>query len=269
MDALQERLGRPEIEFYPRRELPEPDGLPGGGPPPPLSPTHPDHARPTTIPASPPSTTCPGDRGRAPPRAHGGGVRLVRDHPVNLDRLARGKPPANAIWLWGQGNAPSLPKFRVVHGLKGAILSAVNLVRGVGILAGWDRIDVPGATGYLDTDYAAKGRDGVAAWRTTTSSASTSRPPTRPATKAGPTPRSRPSSGSTGRSSARSAGRSTPTAAGSSSRPTTPPSSGPRPTTGPGSPGPWRAPASPDRVAPTTRPPPSKPAAPPSNEDSS
>jgi 2,3-bisphosphoglycerate-independent phosphoglycerate mutase len=51
----------------------------------------------------------------------------------------------------------------VLHGLKGAIISAVDLVRGVGLLAGWDRIDVAGATGYLDTDYAAKGRAGVAA----------------------------------------------------------------------------------------------------------
>jgi 2,3-bisphosphoglycerate-independent phosphoglycerate mutase len=59
--------------------------------------------------------------------------------------------------------APRLPKFRDLHGLKGAIISAVDLVRGVGILAGWDRIDVAGATGYLDTDYAAKGQAGVKA----------------------------------------------------------------------------------------------------------
>jgi 2,3-bisphosphoglycerate-independent phosphoglycerate mutase len=56
-----------------------------------------------------------------------------------------------------------LPHFVDVHGLRGAIISAVDLVRGVGVLAGWQRIDVPGATGYLDTDYAAKGRFGVEA----------------------------------------------------------------------------------------------------------
>jgi 2,3-bisphosphoglycerate-independent phosphoglycerate mutase len=89
------------------------------------------------------------------------GSIAVRNHPVNLVRLAAGKRPANAIWLWGQGKAPTLPKFADVHGLKGAILSAVDLVRGVGVLAGWDRVDVPGATGYLDTDYAAKGRYGI------------------------------------------------------------------------------------------------------------
>ncbi|HEV3168334.1 MAG TPA: cofactor-independent phosphoglycerate mutase [Isosphaeraceae bacterium] len=88
------------------------------------------------------------------------GVELLKDHPVNRARIAAGKRPANAIWLWGQGQAPQLRKFQDLHGLKGAILSAVDLVRGVGLLAGWDRIDVPGATGYLDTDYAAKGRVG-------------------------------------------------------------------------------------------------------------
>src|SRR5262249_20701305 len=61
--------------------------------------------------------------------------------------------------------APRLPKFYDLHGLRGAIISAVDLVRGVGMLAGWDRIDVPGATGYLDTDYAAKGRAAVEALR--------------------------------------------------------------------------------------------------------
>jgi 2,3-bisphosphoglycerate-independent phosphoglycerate mutase len=89
------------------------------------------------------------------------GSELVRDHPVNRARIAGGKRPANAIWLWGQGRAPSLPRFADLHGLRGAIISAVDLVRGVAVLAGWDRIDVPGATGYLDTDYAAKGRYGI------------------------------------------------------------------------------------------------------------
>src|SRR5581483_6182286 len=67
------------------------------------------------------------------------------------------------IWLWGQGRAPSLQPFAEIYGQRGAIISAVDLVRGVGVLLSWDRIDVPGATGYLDTDYAAKGRYGVAA----------------------------------------------------------------------------------------------------------
>src|SRR5579875_2505569 len=88
---------------------------------------------------------------------------VLEVHPVNRARIAAGKKPANAIWLWGQGRAPAVPKFIDVHGLSGAIISAVDLVRGVGVLAGWTRIEVPGATGYLDTDYAAKGRAAVRA----------------------------------------------------------------------------------------------------------
>ena len=91
------------------------------------------------------------------------GTDVVEQHQVNLDRMNKGLRPANLVWLWGQGKAPKLPKFQVVHGLKGAIISAVDLVRGVALLAGWDRIDVKGATGYLDTDYAAKGQAGVKA----------------------------------------------------------------------------------------------------------
>lgn len=88
---------------------------------------------------------------------------ILRDHPANQARVAAGKRPASQIWLWGQGKAPSLKPFREVYGKQGAIISAVDLVRGVGVLLGWKRIDVPGATGYLDTDYANKGRSGVAA----------------------------------------------------------------------------------------------------------
>jgi 2,3-bisphosphoglycerate-independent phosphoglycerate mutase len=88
---------------------------------------------------------------------------LFAEHPTNQARRAAGKKPATQCWLWGQGRAPSLKTFQTVYGKKGAILSAVDLVRGVGILLGWRRIDVPGATGYLDTDYAAKGRYGIEA----------------------------------------------------------------------------------------------------------
>src|SRR5439155_25646938 len=93
------------------------------------------------------------------------GPQVVAGHPITPPRAAAGKRPANAIWLSGQGKAPNLTPFRDLHGLRGAIIAAVDLVRGVGVLAGWDRIDVPGATGYLDTDYAAKGRAGVEALR--------------------------------------------------------------------------------------------------------
>ncbi len=91
------------------------------------------------------------------------GSDLIRPHPVNVARVDAGKRPANAIWLWGQGKAPQIPKFRELHRIDGAIISAVDLVRGTGTLAGWKRIDVPGATGYLDTDYGAKGRAAIQA----------------------------------------------------------------------------------------------------------
>lgn len=88
---------------------------------------------------------------------------ILAAHPANKARVATGKRPATQIWLWGQGKAPRLTPFAQQYGKRGAIISAVDLVRGVGVLLGWKRIDVPGATGYLDTDYAAKGRYGVAA----------------------------------------------------------------------------------------------------------
>ena len=88
---------------------------------------------------------------------------VLRDHPTNVARRASGQRDATQIWLWGQGKAPSLVSFENRFHKKGAILSAVDLVRGVGVLIGWTRIDVPGATGYLDTDYAAKGRYGIEA----------------------------------------------------------------------------------------------------------
>jgi 2,3-bisphosphoglycerate-independent phosphoglycerate mutase len=88
---------------------------------------------------------------------------ILHDHPVNRARRTKGKRDATQIWLWGQGRAPHLQPFAEVYRKHGAIISAVDLVRGVGVLLGWQRIDVPGATGYLDTDYAAKGRAAVAA----------------------------------------------------------------------------------------------------------
>lgn len=77
-------------------------------------------------------------------------------HPVNKARAARQENHATDIWLWGQGNKPNLPFFKTKFGLTGSIISAVDLVNGIGRLAGLDVITVPGATGYYDTDYSAK-----------------------------------------------------------------------------------------------------------------
>ena len=80
------------------------------------------------------------------------------EHDVNKKRISDGKPTATNVWLWGLGQKPNLAAFEEVHGIKGAMITAVDLLRGLAALVGWDRIEVPGATGYTDTDYAAKGK---------------------------------------------------------------------------------------------------------------
>lgn len=82
---------------------------------------------------------------------------ILSDHPVNVRRRERGDRIANGIWLWGQGKAPQLKEFHAIHGLHGSLISAVDLTKGIGKYAGFDIINVPGATGYLDTNYRGKG----------------------------------------------------------------------------------------------------------------
>lgn len=81
---------------------------------------------------------------------------LLKNHPINLKRVAEGKKPANSIWLWGEGTKPGLARFEKVRGLKGGIISAVDLVKGIGMLADMQVIDVEGATGNYDTDFKGK-----------------------------------------------------------------------------------------------------------------
>jgi 2,3-bisphosphoglycerate-independent phosphoglycerate mutase len=92
-----------------------------------------------------------------------GSESVFAEHPVNQNRRQAEKLPVTHIWLWGQGSAPQLEKFEQLYGVGGAMITAVDLLRGLAQLIGWKRIDVPGATGYLDTDYAAKGRYAVEA----------------------------------------------------------------------------------------------------------
>jgi len=86
---------------------------------------------------------------------------ILRDHPVNRARRLGGKPEATSVWFWGQGTRPAVPTLRDRFGVDGSVISAVDLVNGLGRLAGLERIQVPGATGFLDTDYAAKARYGL------------------------------------------------------------------------------------------------------------
>lgn len=86
---------------------------------------------------------------------------ILKDHPVNLKRISEGKRPANAIWLWGQGSRPSLPLFEKLYGVKGSVISAVDLLKGIGICAGMNTPDVEGATGYIDTNFEGKAQKAV------------------------------------------------------------------------------------------------------------
>ncbi len=81
---------------------------------------------------------------------------VLRDHEVNLKRKRDGKNVANMIWPWGQGKALRMPRFREKYGATGSIISAVDLLKGIGKSAGLDVIEVPGATGYLDTNFSGK-----------------------------------------------------------------------------------------------------------------
>ena len=83
---------------------------------------------------------------------------ILKDHPVNKERSAAGKKTADSIWLWGQGRPPNprMPTFKERFNIDGSIISAVDLMNGIGVCAGLDVIDVPGVTGYLDTNYEGK-----------------------------------------------------------------------------------------------------------------
>lgn len=88
---------------------------------------------------------------------------IFAEHPVNRQRREQGHNPASGIWLWGQGRRPALPTLHEQFGLHGAVISAVDLVRGIGVLAGLEVILVPGATGFLDTNYLGKAEYGLEA----------------------------------------------------------------------------------------------------------
>jgi len=109
------------------------------------------------------------DKAIAPHWPHGPGAEplqhimeasrgILAGHPVNQARVKAGHPAITQVWLWGQGKAPTSPSFASRYGLNGACITEVDLVRGVATYAGFELIAVPGATGYLDTDYAAMGR---------------------------------------------------------------------------------------------------------------
>lgn len=86
----------------------------------------------------------------------------LSDHPLNRERINRGEPPVSGIWLWGRGEATELPSFSSLYPpRRGAVITAVDLVRGIGRLAGMEIIEVEGATGFIDTNYEGKARSAI------------------------------------------------------------------------------------------------------------
>lgn len=82
---------------------------------------------------------------------------ILKDHPINQDRMARGLNPANSIWLWGEGTRPGVTGFEAAYGVKASVISAVDLIKGIGLCAGMKVIEVEGATGNIDTNFKGKG----------------------------------------------------------------------------------------------------------------
>jgi len=91
---------------------------------------------------------------------------ILQNHPVNLERVNRGQRPANSMWFWGEGTRPSLPPFAAKYGMNGSVISAVDLVKGIGISAGFQSINVIGATGTLHTNYEGKAAAALDALKT-------------------------------------------------------------------------------------------------------
>mgnify|MGYP001067475763 CR=1 FL=1 len=89
---------------------------------------------------------------------------VLRDHPVNTERISRGDVPANMIWLfWSSGRIPDMPAFKQIYGVDAAITSAVDLLRGLGQMVGMEILNIPGVTAELDNDYAAQAKEAIQA----------------------------------------------------------------------------------------------------------
>lgn len=90
---------------------------------------------------------------------------FMKDHPVNKAREAKGERPANSIWLWGEGTKPVVQNFKEKNGVSGCVISAVDLLKGIGICAGMDTPEVEGATGYIDTNFGGKAAAAIEAFK--------------------------------------------------------------------------------------------------------
>jgi len=157
VETLQKELGTPEIEFYPGvgyRHLMVwrggKDGMKGTPPHDIIGKAILDY-----LPKGDGSDTLINIMNHA--------QMVLHNHPVNKLRLEEDKFPANSIWLWGHGKTPLIAPYKEKFGLTGAVISAVDLIKGIGICAGLDVINVEGATGYIDTNYLGKAQAALAA----------------------------------------------------------------------------------------------------------
>ena len=90
---------------------------------------------------------------------------ILKNHPVNLARRAKGLNEANSIWLWGEGKKPALEDFKAKNGVSGCVVSAVDLLKGIGICANMETPSVKGATGYIDTNFEGKAQAGIESFK--------------------------------------------------------------------------------------------------------
>jgi 2,3-bisphosphoglycerate-independent phosphoglycerate mutase len=107
--------------------------------------------------------TGPGPESEVLRRLMASSAEYLPGHEVNAARREQGLRPATMAWVWGQGTKPSVPSFRDRFGIRGAMITSVDLLAGIAAYIGWDRLDVPGLTSYHDTDYAAQGRETIRA----------------------------------------------------------------------------------------------------------
>jgi 2,3-bisphosphoglycerate-independent phosphoglycerate mutase len=92
-------------------------------------------------------------------------IQILKNHPINETRIQKGLRPATSIWLWGQGKKPSIKSFYEKYHLKGSVISAVDLAKGLGVCAGLDVINVPGATGNVHTNFRGKAEAALKAFK--------------------------------------------------------------------------------------------------------
>jgi len=159
IDGLQRELGSDSVRFYPGKSYRHltvwkrgPENLE-------LTPPHDILSRPVT-------DYLPGGEGaERVVELMEGSQMWLREHPINRKRREKGKNTADSIWLWGSGKAPTMPSFKEKYGLEGAVIAAVDLVMGIARCLGLRVIEVPGATGYLDTNYRGKADYGLEALR--------------------------------------------------------------------------------------------------------